>query len=115
MMGDIEMSRSSLVTFAATAAFLAGTIAVPASALAQESDSIEEIVVTGSNIRRARDFETPSPIETIGMEEIASAGVGQMHDLLKVLPANAGSELSGSREAQGYRSSACVGWVSVVR
>ena len=73
---------------------------LPQSALAQES-AIEEIVVTGSNIRRARDFETPSPIETIGMEEIASAGVGQMHDLLKVLPANAGSELSGSREAQG--------------
>jgi len=73
---------------------------LPQSALAQESE-IEEITVTGSNIRRARDFETPSPIETIGMEEISSAGVGQMQDLLKVLPANAGSDLSGSREAQG--------------
>ena len=76
---------------------------LPQTVLAQDdgSDVLDEVVVTGSNIRRARDFETPSPIETIGMEEISSAGVGQMHDLLKVLPANAGSELSGGRESQG--------------
>jgi iron complex outermembrane receptor protein len=89
--------RGITASFFATAVVFA---CLPQSALAQES-AIEEITVTGSNIRRARDFETPSPIETIGMEEISDAGVGQMQDLLKVLPANAGSDLAGVREAQG--------------
>jgi len=96
------MSKLSFVASGVAAVFLGAVIAVPNDVLAQESEAaIEEVTVTGSNIRRARDFETPSPIETIGMEEISSAGVGQMHDLLKVLPANAGSELSGSRKDQG--------------
>ncbi len=59
---------------------------------------LEEIVVTGSNIRRKRDFETPSPIQTIDSEMIDGAGIGQMQDLLRVLPANAGSELNNSQQ-----------------
>ena len=98
-MNTISIRAGVATTAFAVAAVTAASLH-PVIGYAQES-AIEEIVVTGSNIRRARDFETPSPIETIGMEEISSAGVGQMVDLLKVLPANAGSELSGGREAQG--------------
>ncbi|MCI2285705.1 hypothetical protein L3081_22900 [Colwellia sp. MSW7] len=35
--------------------------------------SVERITITGSNIRRNRDIETPSPIETVGHEAIESA------------------------------------------
>jgi iron complex outermembrane receptor protein len=71
------------------------------SEVQSEATSVERILVTGSNIRRNRDIETPSPIETVGFEAIESAGVGQMQDLIKMVPAMAGSDLAGGREAQG--------------
>ena len=74
---------------------------VPMEGFAQSETVLEEVLVTGSNIRRSRDFDTPSPIVTIGQEQIEASGIGQMQDLLKVLPANAGSDLAGGREAQG--------------
>jgi len=72
---------------------------LPQTVLAQEdvADVLEEVVVTGSNIRRKRDFETPSPIQTLDLEAINAAGIGQMQDLLRVLPANAGSELNAQQ------------------
>ena len=63
----------------------------------KEMQEIEEIVVIGSNIRRKRDFDTPSPIQTIGLEEVQSAGAGQVQDLLRLLPVNTGSEISISQ------------------
>ena len=39
---------------------------VPMEGFAQSETVIEEVVVTGSNIRRSRDFDTPSPIVTVG-------------------------------------------------
>lgn len=66
-----------------------------------EGQSVERILITGSNIRRNRDIETPSPIETVDFEDIESAGIGQMQDLIKMVPSMAGADLAGSREAQG--------------
>ncbi|NQZ79454.1 MAG: TonB-dependent receptor [Colwellia sp.] len=79
------------------------TLAIAAESAEAQTDvqSIERISITGSNIRRNRDIETPSPIETVDMKDIESAGVGQMQDLIKMVPAMAGSDLAGSREAQG--------------
>ena len=83
-------------------AVAAALIALPPFAVAQQSGSpdgqvIEEVVVTGSNIRRKRDFETPSPIQTLDHEMIQAAGIGQLEDLFRTLPANAGSELNASQ------------------
>lgn len=85
-------------------AFMVGLFALPGDAIAQDSDRdqdseriIEEITVTGSNIRRKRDFETPSPIQTIDIEEISASGAGQVQDLLRNLPVNSGSEISRSQ------------------
>lgn len=80
----------------AMAVLLASGMA-PVASYAQPSAVLEEVVVTGSNIRRNRDLDTPSPIQTMGMEAIQSAGAGQVQDLLRVMPANAGSELSASQ------------------
>ncbi len=80
-------------------------IGLPGAAIAQDSPAIEQIVVTGSNIRRERDFDTPSPVQTIGLQEINDAGVGQVQDLMRTLSVNAGSELSTSQNSrQGVSS-----------
>ncbi len=76
------------------------TLALPMQASAQGQPALEEIVVTGSNIRRKRDFDTPSPIQTLGLEEIEGAGAGQVQDLFKNLSVNAGSETSTSQNGR---------------
>jgi iron complex outermembrane receptor protein len=97
---NLEKRRFTLTKMAAALAMVVG--ALPITAQAQDDVSmVEEVVITGSNIRRNRDFETPSPIETVGQEKIEAAGVGQMQDMLKLLPSNAGSDLAGGRKAQG--------------
>ena len=78
-------------------AILIASGTAPVTAFAQGQPVLEEVVVTGSNIRRARDYDTPSPIQTLGIEAIQSAGAGQVQDILRVLPSNSGSELSASQ------------------
>ena len=72
---------------------------LPQVALSEDADGriMEEVVVTGSIIRRKKDFETPSPIQTLDNELIQGAGIGQMQDLLRNLTVNAGSELNASQ------------------
>ena len=94
---DGVITRGITKYLLATAAVLT---CLPQIVLSQEADSaqiIEEVLVTGSNIHRKRDFETGSPIQTLGNEEIQAAGIGQMQDLLRKLTANAGSELNASQ------------------
>ena len=57
----------------------------------QESDSIEEVLVTGSYIRRS-SFEGAKPIQVIDQETIARIGATQMVDVLKELTVNSGSQ-----------------------
>jgi hypothetical protein len=52
---------------AAVAAILGSISAHSPAALSAEDDSLAEITVTGSRIVR-RDFESPSPIVTVGGE-----------------------------------------------
>jgi iron complex outermembrane receptor protein len=96
---NIKKQQFTLTRMAAALAIVVGSL--PLAAQAQDESMVEEVVVTGSNIRRNRDFETPSPIETVGQDKIEAAGVGQMQDMLKLLPSNAGSDLAGGRKAQG--------------
>jgi len=69
--------------------------ALPAlPALAQETDSaarpIEEVVITGSRIRRV-DEETASPVFVMDQSMIANTGVQTMGDLMMRVPAIAGA------------------------
>ena len=105
---SINKQRFTKKVFKKTAIALAcasvTSLAIAADAQTEtgsEAKSVERILITGSNIRRNRDIETPSPIETVGKEEMASAGIGQMQDLIKMVPSMAGADLAGSREAQG--------------
>ena len=54
--------------------------------------AIEEIVVTGSYIRRESQFDSPSPLTTIGFEEIADLGVNEISDIIERLTINTGSQ-----------------------
>ncbi|MBT8088901.1 MAG: TonB-dependent receptor [Gammaproteobacteria bacterium] len=59
--------------------------AMPAQlAFAQE---VEEVVVTGSRIGRASDFESPSPITTVDREYIEDSGYVNLQQLLEKIPA----------------------------
>lgn len=56
-----------------------------------EDGTIEEIVVTGSHIKRS-SFEGTAPIQVINQETIARIGATQMVDVLKELTVNSGSQ-----------------------
>ena len=73
---------------------------LPSLVVAQEDPVLEEVVVTGSIIRRERDFETPSPIQTLDLKEIGAAGAGQVQDLFRTLSVNAGSEVATSQNSR---------------
>ncbi len=80
----------------ACAATLTVGIALPAISHAQ---AIEEVVVTGSNIRGRQDFETPSPVQTVGEVELENTGAVKLQDLFKGLTVNSGSQTSNRQNA----------------
>ncbi len=59
----------------------------------QKSQSLETIVVTGSNIRRV-DIETANPVLTIDHAQIQQSGKLTLGDLVQSLPSIAGSPLN---------------------
>lgn len=89
-------SRTRLVALLAVS-FYAGWWAAPASAAqaaAQDDETIEEILVTGSRIERTT-FNAPSPTRVIDRQEIQSAGFQSMDDIIRDLTINTGSNLLG--------------------
>ena len=54
---------------------------------ANEGDTeLEEIIVTGSRLRRDRDFVAISPVQTIALEEIRFSGSITLEDTLNRYP-----------------------------
>ena len=51
----------------------------------------EEIVVTGSRVRR-KDLTTPAPVTVINKEQITSSGIAAIGDFLQQMPETAGGE-----------------------
>ena len=89
------------------AMFLASTVAVPALAqqqTAEDDDAIEEVVVTGSYIRRD-NFDSFSPVSVISVEDIQQAGTTNTADLIFNLPQNVGTEVLANPGASGSSSS----------
>src|SRR5579862_5894093 len=58
-----------------------------------KSQSLETIVVTGSNIRRV-DIETASPVVTIDRAQIQASGKVNLGDLVQELPQMAGAAMT---------------------
>ena len=79
---------------AATAATLGTAEAQTASTSTdQKSQSLETIVVTGSNIRRV-DIETANPVVTIDRAAIQASGKVNLGDLVQELPSMAGAAMT---------------------
>lgn len=90
------MPASSMRTCARLRHYLATAVAATtaltfsAGAIAQEG-VIEEIVVTGSYIKRAPE-DAPSPVRALGREELEATGTPQLGDMVMRLPSVVGSE-----------------------
>jgi len=99
---EIRLPRPRLVSismFAMGLTFIAGASTI-ASAQSNNDVALEEVVVTGSNIRsRKKDFETPSPVQTLGDKEIKDTGALQVQDIFKGLTANSGSQIANRQNA----------------
>ena len=85
-----RLARHRLFAGFAVAVPLAGLSQQPSQSAAQ--GAIEEIIVTGSYIRRASQFDSPSPLTTIGFEDIADLGVNEISDIIERLTINTGSQ-----------------------
>jgi outer membrane receptor for ferrienterochelin and colicin len=83
---------------AVSGAALAALYGVAASAQTASSSSnsqgpIQEVVVTGSLIKRT-DTETPSPVQVISDEDLKNSGYNNVSDVLRNLAANGQGTLS---------------------
>jgi outer membrane receptor protein involved in Fe transport len=67
------------------------------------ADAIEEIMVTGSNIKRA-SLRTPSPTEVVSLESIRQIGAVDGADILQKMPFNYGSENREDTFTQGQNA-----------
>lgn len=77
------VAKSALVLGASLSAL--GAMSAPAYAQDAEEEAEEAIVVTGTRIRQ-RDFQTTSPIATVGAEEISLSGTVNVEELINTLP-----------------------------
>ncbi|MGB8327464.1 MAG: TonB-dependent receptor [Steroidobacteraceae bacterium] len=85
------MRATSLAILAATA--LASALGASV-AVAQETPSIQEVIVTGSRIARASDFDSPSPVITVDRDAIAKSGYSNLQQLMEKLPSNGNGAFS---------------------
>lgn len=65
-----------------------------AGATFAQGTAVEEVVVTGSFIRRTEGFRNASPITQIGVDDIAAAGTPNMGDVIHNLSFNQGSSIT---------------------
>jgi iron complex outermembrane receptor protein len=82
----LRKSRISLAISAALGVTAAGML--PSVAMAQE-EVIEEVIVTGSAIRR-KDLDNALPIQVLSAADIAASGVTNVNDLMAKLPSMQG-------------------------
>lgn len=67
---------------------------------AEPEASSEQIVVTGSRIRRP-DFDTPNPVLSVGADQIEQSGTTNLTDFLTGYPALQGSSTSADNSGSG--------------
>ncbi len=80
---------------AALAAASVAAQAQTAPAASGDQAALQEVVVTGSRIKRA-DIETPSPIQVVSAEDLKASGYTTISQVLSSLTANGAGTLSNS-------------------
>ena len=82
-----KLSSAVRLALSVGAVATAGTLTAQAQTTDQKSQSLETIVVTGSNIRRV-DIETANPVVTIDAAAIQNTGKLTLGDIVHSLPAS---------------------------
>ena len=63
---------------------------------AEKSEVMEEVIVTGSHIRRKEQRDLASPVKTVSSQDIDTQGAKDVADIIRNLTINTGSELQVS-------------------
>jgi iron complex outermembrane receptor protein len=87
--------RASCLAGSLTVAALAGSTGLAADSDADNAQTLQEVTVTGSLIRRT-DTETASPVQVIDSAQLAHSGYDNLSSVLSNLAANGPGELSSS-------------------
>ncbi len=67
-----------------------------------QQQGVEEIVVTGTYIKRKSQFDAPSPLVVVGSEDLAATGANVIGDVLKDLTINTGSQNNPDAFTQNF-------------
>ena len=63
---------------------------------------IEEVIITGSYIRRATQADSPAPLSTITQEDLIALGVNEISDVIERLTINTGSQNNPDAFTQNF-------------
>jgi len=81
-----------------------GLLSTPFYASAQQDSSVEEVVVTGSFIRRSEGIIAASPITSLTADDITDQGTLNMAQIVQNMTFNNGSGVTNSIQASGASS-----------
>jgi iron complex outermembrane receptor protein len=87
--------RVSCLAGSLTVAALAGSTGLAADSDAENAQTLQEVTVTGSLIRRT-DTETASPVQVIDATQLANSGFDSLSSVMAVLSANGAGQLSAN-------------------
>ncbi len=78
------------------------TVGIPSTAFAQDQadGELEEVLVTGSRIKRSSTFDIPAPVEVVSRADIDKMGVPTIIDMVKNLTINTGSNFNNDFSTQ---------------
>src|SRR5690554_6009139 len=82
-----------------------GIAVIPLLAIAQPQEAdeaLEEVVVTGTYIPRQSQFDSPSPLVTVGREDITALGANEIGDVIEDLTINTGSQNNPDAFTQNF-------------
>jgi iron complex outermembrane receptor protein len=88
-----KRARLPVLLSAALATFGAAHAQTDTSAPGAETQTVERLTITGSNIRRS-DTETPSPVQVITSEDLKNSGYTTVAQVLQSITANGQGTLS---------------------
>src|ERR1700678_1758331 len=88
LLGRLNGRRAwaAFICGAVSAAFLGGPAAAQTPS-DQSNGTIQEVVITGSLIKRT-DTETPSPVQILSEQDLQNSGFNNVSDVLRNLSAN---------------------------
>jgi len=93
MKNSVLFSSKSGLGFVLAALLSFGSVFTVSAEEEESADTAEEIVVTGSRIKRADNISSPTPMVTLGEDQIENTGSVNIYDILNELP-QAGDALS---------------------